>query len=450
VRGMDETKHLRIHTPRPERGKVFQEGELVVCLGGFDHEYHVAHVVERKEPMERKNLYYVHYEGYDKRLDEWVDESRVEEWNPSPNTPTDASRYVERPSPASKSGSTTGSVERRITRHLKRTYQTIHHIHRDLQDLSPIDRYLEKEHEEKTKLKNIHLLQLGPFEMETWYYAPYPGEYGNCSRMHHCNMCLKYFRKQSTLYKHLEKCSKTSPPGMKIYQAASPFLRAEDGKPDEQDGTQGPISVYEIDGSIDKLYCQNLCLLAKLFLDHKTLYFDVDPFMFYVLTQKEPSGKDQLVGYFSKEKGNDNAYNLACILTLPAFQRKGYGKFLIAFSYELSRREDKLGTPERPLSDLGLVSYKSYWARMLLEVMYRHKGDISIKEASRKTGILPEDVVLTLQSLHLLKYWKGQHVVSATPKVLEEHLKRCQGKRVGVDSTLLQWEPRHLPSTRKP
>eukprot|EP00894_Picocystis_sp_ML_P000757 jgi/Pico_ML_1/51274/g2333.t1 len=263
-------------------------------------------------------------------------------------------------------------------------------------------------------------------------------------------MCLKYFRKQSTLYKHLEKCSRTSPPGMKIYQAASPFLRAEDGKPDEQDGTQGPISVYEIDGSINKLYCQNLCLLAKLFLDHKTLYFDVDPFMFYVLTQKEPSGKDQLVGYFSKEKGNDNAYNLACILTLPAFQRKGYGKFLIAFSYELSRREDKLGTPERPLSDLGLVSYKSYWARMLLEVMYRHKGDISIKEASRKTGILPEDVVLTLQSLHLLKYWKGQHVVSATPKVLEEHLKRCQGKRVGVDSTLLQWEPRHLPSSRKP
>ena len=23
------------------------------------------------------------------------------------------------------------------------------------------------------------------------------------------------------------------------------------------------------------VYCQNLCLMAKLFLDHKTLYFDV-------------------------------------------------------------------------------------------------------------------------------------------------------------------------------
>jgi hypothetical protein len=31
-----------------------------------------------------------------------------------------------------------------------------------------------------------------------------------------------------------------------------------------------------------KVYCQCLCLLAKLFLDHKALYYDVDPFLFYV------------------------------------------------------------------------------------------------------------------------------------------------------------------------
>ena len=47
------------------------------------------------------------------------------------------------------------------------------------------------------------------------------------------------------------------------------------------------------------IYCQNLCLLAKLFLDHKTLYYDVEPFLFYVLTQNDVKGC-HLVGYFSK------------------------------------------------------------------------------------------------------------------------------------------------------
>lgn len=44
---------------------------------------------------------------------------------------------------------------------------------------------------------------------------------------------------------------------------------------------------------------QNLCLLAKLFLDHKTLYYDVEAFLFYILTEYDEFGH-HLVGYFSK------------------------------------------------------------------------------------------------------------------------------------------------------
>ena len=45
-----------------------------------------------------------------------------------------------------------------------------------------------------------------------------------------------------------------------------------------------------MDGKKEKLYCQNLCYLAKLFLDHKTLYYDVDLFLFYVLCENDERG----------------------------------------------------------------------------------------------------------------------------------------------------------------
>jgi hypothetical protein len=61
----------------------------------------------------------------------------------------------------------------------------------------------------------------------------------------------------------------------------------------------GILSVFEVDGRKNKIYCQNVCLLAKLFLDHKTLYYDVEPFLFYVLTERDDEGF-HFVGYFSK------------------------------------------------------------------------------------------------------------------------------------------------------
>jgi hypothetical protein len=44
---------------------------------------------------------------------------------------------------------------------------------------------------------------------------------------------------------------------------------------------------------------QNLSYLAKLFLDHKTLYWDVDLFMFYIMCEVDGRGC-HIVGYFSK------------------------------------------------------------------------------------------------------------------------------------------------------
>lgn len=85
---------------------------------------------------------------------------------------------------------------------------------------------------------------------------------------------------------------------------------------------------------------------------------------------------------------------MACILTLPQYQRHGYGKVLIEFSYELSKKEGKLGSPEKPLSDLGLLSYRAYWAEIIIELLCSSE-DLSIDDIAQKTSITHADVMNT-------------------------------------------------------
>jgi histone acetyltransferase MYST1 len=98
-------------------------------------------------------------------------------------------------------------------------------------------------------------------------------------------------------------------------------------------------------------------------------------------------------------------YNLACILTFPQYQQAGYGKFIISLSYELTKLEGKTGSPEKPLSDLGKVSYRSYWTHILMNVLanYDIKLNLSITDISNQTGIKTEDLISTLQYLNMIK-----------------------------------------------
>ncbi len=190
------------------------------------------------------------------------------------------------------------------------------------------------------------------------------------------------------------------------------------------------ISIFEINGDEEKLFAQNLCLLAKLFLDHKNIYFDVSPFKFYVLTENDKNGK-HIVAYFSRENSLLSEFNLACIMVLPPYQRKGYGQFLINMSYHYSKREKRICTPEVPLSDLGKISYKSFWTIAILETLLKFKGNLSIKELSEQTGIRNEDIIFTLNELSMIKYWKGQQVIQfINSKQIEEFLNKKKNNKL--------------------
>mmetsp|Transcript_25999 Transcript_25999/g.56985 ORF Transcript_25999/g.56985 Transcript_25999/m.56985 type:complete len:266 (-) Transcript_25999:248-1045(-) len=259
--------------------------------------------------------------------------------------------------------------------------------------------------------------------METWYFSPFPKEYQQADVLYYCEYDLNFFARREQLQRYIRtKCQRFHPPGDEIYREDS-------------------ISIFEVDPKTQRIYCENLCLLAKLFLDHKTLYYDVEPFLFYIICEVDEDGA-HMVGYFSKEKHSSEEYNLACILTLPCYQRKGYGKLMIAFSYELSKREGKLGTPERPISDLGLVSYRSYWVYALLEILQKHRGSISIAELSEMTKFRTDDIVKTLQAFNLIRYFGGQHSIYVSPKTLETYFTKAKPNWV-IDSSKLQWTPYH-------
>jgi histone acetyltransferase MYST1 len=59
------------------------------------------------------------------------------------------------------------------------------------------------------------------------------------------------------------------------------------------------------------------------------------------------------------------------------------------------------------------------------------------------------DIVSALQSLNLVKYWKGQHIISSSPKIVEEHLSSFE-KKSAIAGTRLEFNPEYLNWTAPP
>ncbi|KAI8939000.1 hypothetical protein NX059_004844 [Plenodomus lindquistii] len=273
---------------------------------------------------------------------------------------------------------------------------------------------------------NVLEVVFGSLLIKPWYPSFYPEDLvgRRVERLYVCQWCFRYTKELVGFLGHLKVCPlhTTAPLGIRVY-------------------TKDNYSLYEIDGEQHKLYAQNLSLFAKLFLDTKSVFYDVTTFLYYLLVAHEPSpsipntylndnGSEmgvpstnggQVVGFFSKEKMSWDNNNLACILVFPPWQKQGLGQILMGASYEMSRREGRLGGPEKPLSDLGRIAYIHYWSQTLARTILASpsKRTLTVQDLRERTYIVPEDIIATLQVMDVLEQKKrgGAEVVINKAKV---------------------------------
>ncbi|GJJ08283.1 hypothetical protein Clacol_002493 [Clathrus columnatus] len=141
--------------------------------------------------------------------------------------------------------------------------------------------------------------------------------------------------------------------------------------------------------------------------------FDIDTWYDAPFPEEYASVNDEVdrlgarfVGYFSKEKRSPKDYNVSCIMTLPVRQRKGWGSALIDFSFCLSKKEGRLGSPERPLSSLGALTYKRYWAHAIRLFLHTAIEPVKMEDICHATSMTLEDVYNTLQDLDFINVYE--------------------------------------------
>ncbi len=271
---------------------------------GDKNEWPIAEILSIRQLHDGSRQYYVHFLEYNKRLDEWVTDDRMNFGQLEPPKPKDsdsktclntpkrsasASAAPSRPSTPPAVLDTSGAADAsQVAAALKKSASARKKrggvvggslpsagVDEDSQDVvvkedpdslqppsTPAVPTTPRQtgslaapgsiDDVVTRMKNIELIELGKHRIKPWYFSPYPQELVHLPCIFLCEFCLKFVKSRYCLERHLNKCSLPYPPGNEIYR-------------------KDHISFFEIDGRKNKAYAQNLCLLAKLFLDHKIL-----------------------------------------------------------------------------------------------------------------------------------------------------------------------------------
>ncbi|KAJ4878596.1 Histone acetyltransferase of the MYST family 1 [Raphanus sativus] len=178
-------------------------GTRVSCLWR-DGKYHPVKVIERRKNHSdgsNEYEYYVHYTEFNRRLDEWINLDQLD----LDSVECALDEKVEDKVTSLK-----------MTRHQKRKIDETH-----VEGHEELDAASLREHEEFTKVKNIATIELGKYEIETWYFSPFPPEYNDCVKLFFCEFCLNFMKRTEQLQRHMRKCDLKHPPGDEIYRSST-------------------------------------------------------------------------------------------------------------------------------------------------------------------------------------------------------------------------------------
>ena len=242
----------------------FDVGARAHVLATFDGKLHEATIVARKVIGAKNSQrgkegvdddasgaaakphvvkYYVRYDGYDNRMDEWVMESRVrkdattplggssarasDEATPTKATTAAAAKDVSArdgvriaststlhaTTPASRAAAAEGRsyIDERAPASAKQTHETNtattpattprHATHALSGVKLPV------------KMKNVNWIEMGRFVIDCWYHSPFPEQYVDENRLFICEFCLKYYRRRNAYIAHKRSCELKHPPG---------------------------------------------------------------------------------------------------------------------------------------------------------------------------------------------------------------------------------------------
>ncbi|CAF0957273.1 unnamed protein product [Adineta steineri] len=278
-----------------------------------------------------------------------------------------------------------------------------------------------------TTNKNRPWIQTSRYEFETVCRSTLcPKEWLQVDKLYVCECCLKTTIHGTSARRHRTKCSQTRPPGCLIY-------------------SQNDVNLFEVLGWKAQTYCEDLCLIATLFIESKVEIKNVHRFRFYVLTVSHDDNQYHFAGFFSKLQFQERL-NLSCLLILPPYRNRGFGSLMIHISYALSHLANiHTGTPERPLSTQGLLCYRKYWKSKIFDYLLTKTTDeqIAINDISKVTSISTCDVIETLAALNMIRMLeKDKLIIYRSQELLDEYEQKS--KEINIRPDIINFDLKYL------